>query len=849
MPLSPGDKLGPYEILSPLGKGGMGEVWKARDPRLDRIVAVKTSSAKFSERFEREARAIAALNHPNICQIYDVGPDYLVMEYVEGSEIKGPLPLDQALKAAIQLAAALEAAHRKSITHRDLKPANILTTKSGIKVLDFGLAKFEVVQTTASEETMTRALTQEGTIVGTLQYMAPEQLQGQPADSRADIFSFGCVLYELLTGKRAFEGASAATIIAAILERPAPTVGGVVPASLDWVLHLCLAKDPDQRWQSMRDVRAALERVAEAGVEAASQPSASASRAPWMVAAACALAAIAAGALYLRGSGSTAAPELRLDIATPPTVAPASLALSPDGRHIAYVATVDGVSRLWVRALNSTAATPVSGSEDALNPFWSADGRSIGFVSGVTVKTIDLGGGQAQVIASVAPLAAEASWNSNNQILLASSGFTLTTVGLTGKPPVEAAKLSEGQMVHRAPRFLPDGKQFLFFSNGTEAALWLGSLAGTSPRRITAVSPGPDSAAEYLEPGWLVRVQNNTLVAQPFDASRGQFKGEPVTLAAGVGVDSNSERGAFSVSASGTIAWRGGEPAHRQLIWFDRSGRNVGTLGPPDPLVLNPEISPDNQRVLVTRGRLELADIWIQDGPRGTRFTSDPADDRLAIWSPDGKEVVFASNRNFGSEPGNLDLYRKPASGLGSEELLLHTKAAKLPNSWSPDGRYLLYCSLENKGDLMVLPLTGDRKPYPFVRTQFSEDEGIFSPDGKWVAYESDESGRSEVYVRPFPGPGTAFPISTGGGANPRWSRDRKELYFVAPDSMLMAAPVTARGAAFVAGTPQPLFRSHIIPAFGRQQYDVSRDGRFLILTELEVPAEPIHILLNWKRP
>lgn len=844
MPLASGTRLGPYEILAPIGAGGMGQVYTARDTRLNRVVAVKTSAAQFSERFEREARAIAAFNHPHVCALYDVGPDYLVMEYIEGSEIKGPLPPASALKYAIQLADALEAAHRKGIVHRDLKPANILLTRSGVKVLDFGLARIdESKAATLPDRTLTEALTQEGAIVGTLQYMAPEQLQGQPADARSDIFSFGCVLYEMLTGRRAFDGANAASVIAAILERPAPDLAGIAPAGLDWVLRRCLAKEPIERWQSISDVRAVLERIAERSEETAPTRIERKPRMPWIAAGLCALAAIAVSALYL--GGNAPAPELRLDIATPPTISPASFALSPDGRRIAYVATVDGVSRLWVRAFNSTSAEPVPGTEDARNPFWSPDGNWLGFLVDLDLKRVPLGGGSPQTVLSpVAPLVTQATWGVNDVFLDAEHHeLRLITFGTNQNLP-RPLRTSK-QTIHRAPRFLPDSKEFLFLADGEDAGIWLASLAGTPPRRVAPITPETDSAAEYLQSGWLVRVRQTALVAQRFDAKRAELAGEPVELARGVGLNPDNAAGAFSVSASGAVAWREGASTRRQLMWFDRSGRELGAFGPADPLLFNPEISPDGQRVALTRGRIDLSDIWIQEGSRSNRFTSDPDDDRISIWSPDGKEIAFASRRG-----GMFDLYRKAANGLGPETPLLKSDDLKFPCSWSPDGRFLLYWTNLNRGDLMVLPLEGDRKPFPFLSTQFSEETGVFSRDGKWVAYNSNESGRWEVYVRPFPGPGPAWQVSTAGGRSARWSADGKELYYLAPDSTLMAARVTRSASTFETATPQVLFRTRAIYFPNAQQYDVSRDGRFLVARELEItPPEPIHVLLNWKPP
>jgi Tol biopolymer transport system component len=562
----------------------------------------------------------------------------------------------------------------------------------------------------------------------------------------------------------------------------------------------------------------------------------------WIAAGVCALAAFILALLVLRG-GSASEPELRLDIGTPPTISPASFALSPDGRRIAYVATVDGVSRLWVRAFNSTTAEPVPGTENARNPFWSPDGNSLGFLVWGELQRVPLAGGNPQIVVpAIAPLGTQATWGANNTFL-AAEYHKVTAVTFEGEKIVRRPVLTSKQMVYRAPRFLPGRKEFLFLADGVDAGIWLGSLAGTPPRRITAITPELDSAAEYRKGGWLVRVRENALVAQRFDSSHAELSGEPVTLAANVGVNPDTTAGAFSVSASGALAWRTGASTRRQLMWFDRSGHELGAFGPADPLVHNPEISPDGQRVALTRGRVDLSNLWIQEGSHRSRFTTNPA--HKGIWSPDGKDIVFASQRVVG-----YDLYRKPADGVGPETPLLQSDVVKFPCSWSPDGRFIIYFTNENGGDLMVLPLDGDRKPFPFLSTPFREWAAVFSPDGKWVAYQSDETGRFEIYVRPFPGPGPARLVSTAGGSWARWRRDGKELYFLAPDSTLMAATVAVRGSNLETGAPQPLFRTHTVYFPVNHEYDVSRDGRFLIVTELEsAPAEPIHVLLNWKPP
>jgi serine/threonine protein kinase len=850
MELKPGDKFGDrYQLLSKLGEGGMGEVWKARDTELDRDVALKVSKAEFTARFKQEARTVAAFNHTNICQIYDVGPDYIVMELIGGAQLAGPLPVDKAVACAGQVLDALDAAHRKGFTHRDLKPANVMVgTKGIVKLLDFGLAKQRVREPGPDDETAA-ALTKEGNIAGTLQYMSPEQLNGKDADARSDIFAFGCVVYEMLSGRKAFSGSTTASVMAAIMEREPEPLKTAPP--LDRVIGKCLAKDPDERFQTARDLKTALLWAMEGPGPAPVRHG----RLPWAVAVAATLVAVAGFTLYFRAAGTTA-PETRLDIVTPPTSSPASFALSPDGRKIAYVASADGPQRLWVRSLDSTSVQALPGTEGATNPFWSPDGLSLGFFASSRLKRIDLNGGQPQVLTDSSPndASSQGTWSAEGVILFNSSATAqIFRVPASGGQTVAVTKLAKGQVGHRTPRFLPGGKRFLFIAYGAESGIWMGSLdgkdTGAEPRRIATIALGTESVGEYLAPGWLVRVKGNVLVAQRFDARAGELSGDPVPLAQAVGIDSGALAGRFSVSPSGTIAWRSGGGSRRQLIWFDRSGRDAGAFGAPDEnYLVTPELSPDGKRAAVTRGFVGSGDVWMQEGTRSTRFTFDPADDRYPIWSPDGERVVFTSTRN-----GTWDLYRKQANGSGDEEVLLRSAEAKRPNSWSPDGRFILYT--RNTRDMMVLPMTdsqksGDRKPFPFLATPFNEQQGAFSPDGKWVAYQSNESGRNEVYVRPFPGPGGQWHVSTGGGTSPRWRADGKELYYLAPDNKLIAVSVMVLGAAFTPGTPETLFQTRIASAVQRPQYDVARDGRFLINTELnDASAEPIHLLLNWRPP
>lgn len=513
-----------------------------------------------------------------------------------------------------------------------------------------------------------------------------------------------------------------------------------------------------------------------------------------------------------------------------------------------------------MRSLDSTLAQSLPGTEGAYNPFWSADGRSLGFFADLKLKRIDLGGGQPQILADVViTRTAQGAWSADGVILFTpSTASALLRVPASGGAATAATRLEKRQSSHTVPRFLPGSRKFLFLSTGVDQAIWLGSLdgSGAEPRRVAAIAGGGDSMGEYLAPGWLVRVRGNDLEAQRFDADSGQLSGDPVTLEQNVGVDPVSDAGSFSVSASGTIASRGRGNGRSQLIWFNRSGQNVGTFGAPDDSnVLFPELSPDGKRAAITRGSTGSLDIWIQEGTRASRFTFGPGNALNGVWSPDGARVVFASSRT-----GVFDLYQKRADGSGSAEVLLQSAGdTKLPTSWSRDGRFILYWSSRNNGDLMVLPISdtqkpGDRKPFPFVSTPFREQQGSFSPDGKWVAYQSIESGRFEIYVRPFPGPGGQWQVSTGGGTSPRWRADGKELYYLAPDDELMAVPVmtqsTAQAATITPGTPAALFRAHMVEGSQKPQYDVARDGRFLINTELEsASTEPIHLLLNWKPP
>jgi eukaryotic-like serine/threonine-protein kinase len=860
MPLSVGDKLGPYQILAPLGAGGMGEVYKARDTRLDRVVAIKVSKTEFSERFEREARAVAAVNHPHICQLYDVGPNYLVMEYIEGTPMKGPLPLDQALSYAVQICDALNAAHKKNITHRDLKPANILVTKAGVKLLDFGLAKMGPV-VKADEATMTMALTGKNEIVGTLLYMSPEQLQSKEADARSDIFSFGLVLYEVLTGKRAFDGGNAASIIAAILERPAPSVAEIAPAALDRVLRKCLAKDPEDRWQTARDLKDELEwiiSVPEPGsaVSAAPNNKSWLRMLPWIATALLTMIALGVSFVHFREAPSQV-PVVNATL-LPPDGAEFDFgatyglpALSQDGTRIVFGAkSKDGKSQLYVRRLDSSTAQPLPGTEGATFPFWSPDTRWVGFGQVNKLKKIDINGGPAVTIAEYQGGFRGGSWNTQGVIIFGvntgSSILRVAAAGGTVSPATPVvAREAAGNMVNPVyPWFLPDGRHFLYTTlQAGDIPVRIGSL--DEPSKSDKVLAQAHSNAAYAQ-GHLLYLRENTLMAQPFDPDRLETKGEAVSLAEGVPTYLQPSRGAtFTVSADGLLAYQSGASTTGfRLAWKNRQGKELGNLGEPSNETLQMALSPDGKRLAALAGL--GADIWIYDTARGirTRFTFNPGGAQFPVWSPDGDTIYYSSG---------LNLSRRASNGASSEELLLRGDSTGLsPTSLSPDGKALLYFKQGERTnlDLWVLPVTpaqpgGKSEPRVFLRTPFNEIGGQFSPDGNWVAYYSDESGVFEVYAAPYPGPGGKRQISSGGGRYPRWRRDGKELFYVTPTGDLMAAEVAARNGMLEIGKVQKLFEG-IIQKAGT--YAVSADGqKFVVVqnTGTSTPR-PLTLIENW---
>ncbi len=887
MTVATGTRLGPYEILAPVGAGGMGEVYRARDTRLDRTVAIKvlpshlSSNNELRQRFEREARAISNLEHPYICTLHDVGHqdgvDYLVMEFIEGETLadrlsKGALPTDQVLRYGIQISDALDKAHRAGIVHRDLKPGNIMLTKVGAKLVDFGLAKLHgsdcaLPSSLTSLPTERHPITGEGAILGTFQYMAPEQLEGREVDARTDIFAFGGVVYEMATGKRAFTGRSQASLIGAILkDNPPPisTIQPMAPPALDRVVRKCLAKDPDERWQSAHDLMDELRWIAEARSGAGLPPAIGAERnkreriAWFALTVILFVAALTLGIVYFRRPPV----EVRAvrSFIPPPEKSSfdlgrfgATITVSPDGARLAFVArTADGRNLLWVRSLDGLSAQVLVGTEAAAYPFWSPDSRFLGFFAQGKLKRIDAAGGPPLTLCD-APQGRGGAWNRDGLIIFSpntSSALHRVSAASGGtSSPVTKLDETRSEVTHRWPTFLPDGDHFLYLggtiSADEGAPVYIASLESNESKLLMRAN----SNVEYAQ-GYLLYLRGTTLMARPFDAKRLEILGDAFPLAEQVqhSVRGPFSVGAFSVSENGILAYlMGRSTGSSQLAWFDRSGGQLGVLGD-QASYSNPRLSPDGK--MATVGVIDpqsgRPDIWLYEVARArrTRLTFDPAEERTVAWSPDGSRIAFSSNRK-----GHFDIYQKASSGAGSDESLLESDFDKQPTSWSRDGRFLLYGATlpKTQADIWVLPLSGDRKPFPFLNTEFNEGNGQFSPDGRWIAYFSTESDSVELYVAPFPGPGGKRQISTSGALPPaRWRADGKEIFYMAPDNKLMTAEVNGEGPMLEVGAVRALFE--IRSGGPGVAYDVTADGqRFLVNTAVEQKeSTPITLVINW---
>ncbi len=844
----------------------MGEVYRARDTRLDRTVAVKILPSELSadperrKRLSREAKAISALSHPNICTLYDVGhqdgTDYLVMEYLEGETLadrleKGAMRTDEVLRIGMEIAGALDRAHREGIVHRDLKPGNIMLTKSGAKLLDFGLAK--VAQATAlslsAMPTASKPLTAEGRIVGTFQYMSPEQVEGKEVDACSDIFSFGAVLYEMATGRRAFEGQSQASLAAAILEREPPPLSDLVPLvprALDRLVRICLAKDPDERWQSAHDLREQLGWIAEGGEAQAApgstgRPASARERTAWSLAAVLGTVVLALVFLYLRAR--TPAPQVVHSSLLPPpdnSFVPYNFAISPDGTRLAFVAVgSDGLNHLWVRVLSSSSAQEISGTEDVVYPFWAPDSRHVGFFAEGKLKTVDTAGGAVKMLCE-APVGRGGTWNRDGTIVFAPTiASMLSRVPDSGGEPVplSSALGPGGGHGHRWPYFLPDGKHFLYFSDWNTPGdpqsngIYSGSLDGGTPKLLASNLTGNVEFAA----GRLLYVRDTSLMAQPFDADKLEFTGTalPIVEEGVIKDTAGFHHAGFSVSQNGIVVIQSSSAFSTRLLWYDHTGKEIGQVQGMG--YWDPRLSPDGRSLAVAsddarNGKYYIHVIDLASG-RSMRLT-DGGREGTPVWSQDGKRIAYVTQ-----ESNSSAIYEVPADGSGSPRLLVKG-TQKLVNHWSPDGR-LVYMDFGKGLPFLGVYSESDHR----VGDLGAGAEARVSPDGKWLARIEPGTRYEEIFVQPFVGSGGRIQISQGGGAEAVWRRDGREIYFIGPDRKLMAVtfdPVTR-----TAGMQRALFQTHIVsPTFVLFQYDVTPDGRFLI-NSLN-PDSPLTLITNW---
>ncbi len=882
-----GTKFGRYEIVSLIGAGGMGEVYRARDPKLGRDVAIKVLPAAFSadaerlRRFEQEAQAAGALNHPNILSIYDVathdGSLYVVSELLEGETLRermdgAALPSRKAIDYALQIAHGLAAAHEKGIVHRDLKPENLFITKDGrVKILDFGLAKLiePKIENEAQTDVPTRRInTSPGAVMGTAGYMSPEQVRGRGVDHRSDIFSFGTVLYEMLSGNRAFKGESAIETLNAILKEDPPDISPTnsnVPPALERIVRHCMEKSPEERFQSARDLAFALEAISGfSGSQTLTSdilppPTVrlkSRERLAWIIAGVMLLGLLAAlpfAISYFRRP-SVEANTVRFSVPLSENAKFVSdpelhnLSISPDGQRLAFVAESEGQKMLWVRSLNTLSAQSLPGTEGAISPFWSPDSRYLAFFAEGKLKKIEASGSSLQTVCNL-PADGESvgTWGRDGTILFVDADFVkggIYRVAAAGGAPTLLMK-NDGN-TNNWLHFLPDGRHFLFATNNKQNerdGIYVGSIdSGETKQLVPSIS-----RAEYAPPGYLLYVRDGTLLAQEFDADNLRLTGEPFPVVERLPYFDKTGWAEFSLSENGVLAhmnniWT------TQLVWLDRGGREIGQVGATGEHY-KPRLSPDGQKVVMatTDRQTGSGDLWIHDIARDTRtrFTAGASDDSDPVWSPDGRRLSFFSC----CESGKSNLRIKDLSDTTGTGESPFQSGFNSPLDWSPDGRFILYTQSQptTQGNIWVLPLFGEQKPFPFLQTQFEETDARFSPDGRWVAFVSNESGRNEVYVTRFDQPGEKWRISTTGGRSPRWRRDGKELFYLAADKKLMVVAIKSAAATFEASAPTPLFK---IDSIIEGDYEVTADGqRFLINSSVAgAQSLPFTVVLNWTK-